>query len=57
MCACIGSFTLALLTRTLGWSLDECEVLMAGVRREFCDPENHLITVFHFVYGKKPPQT
>ena len=54
MCACLESFTLALLTRILGWSYEECQVLMAGIRSEFRDPKTHLYTVFHFVYGEKP---
>jgi hypothetical protein len=54
MCLCLESFTLALLTRVLGWTVDECQILLAGVRSEFRNPKNHLLTVFHFVYGRKP---
>ncbi len=53
MCACVEPFTLALLTRILGWSNDECQVLMAGVRRDFRNKANHLYANFHFVYGRK----
>ena len=54
MCVCLESFTLALLTRVLGWSYEECQILMACVRAEFRDPKNHLYTLKHFVYGRKP---
>lgn len=50
----IEAFTLAPLTRIMGWSVEEVQILMAGVRSEFKNPKNHLLTVFHFVYGRKP---
>lgn len=54
MIACVEAFTLAPLTRILGWRMEEAQVLMAGVRNEFKDPKLHLLTIFHFVYGRKP---
>ncbi|KXT06715.1 hypothetical protein AC578_8536 [Pseudocercospora eumusae] len=54
MIMCVEAFTLAPLTRVLGWTMDEAQVLMAGVRNEFRDPKIHLLTIFHFVYGRKP---
>jgi len=51
---CVESFTLGLLGRVMGWSNDECQVLMAEVRRELRDPKLRLYTVFHFVIGRRP---
>lgn len=50
----VESFTLAIFTRVLGWSAEETEVLMAGVRSEFKDRKNHLYSLIHFVSGRKP---
>jgi len=50
----VESFTLGFLSRVNGWSNDECQVLMAEVRREMRDPENHLYNVFHCVIGRRP---
>lgn len=50
----IESFTLAPLTRIMGWSVEEVQVLIAGVRAELKNPKNHLLTIFHFAYGRKP---
>lgn len=54
MIACVEAFTLAPLTRVLGWRAEEAQVLMAGVRAEFSNPKLHLLTIFHYVYGRKP---
>lgn len=53
----VEPFTLALFTRTLGWSREKTEVLMAGVRADFTNSKNHLYSYFHFVYGRKPETT
>jgi len=50
----VESFTPGFLSRVNGWSNDECQVLMAEVRREMRDPENHLYNVFHSVIGRRP---
>ena len=50
-------FTLAIFTRTLGWSNEEAQALMAGVRNELKDRRNHLYALVHFVYGRKPGKT
>jgi len=55
MILCVEAFTLALFTRVLNWSLDECQIIMAEVKTEFRNPKNHLISYFHFIYGRKPP--
>ena len=54
MYLCVEPFTVAPLTRVLGWSVDECQVLMAAVRKEMRDAKNHFYTVFHYVQGRKP---
>jgi len=54
ICASVEPFVLALLTRFLGWSNDECQVLMAGTRRDLRNKQNHLYYNIHFVYGRKP---
>lgn len=55
MIMCVEAFTLALFTRVLGWSREECDIIMALVTSEFRNPRNHLISYFHFCYGQKPP--
>jgi hypothetical protein len=54
MLEAVAPFTLALFTRTLGWSREETEVLMAGVRSDLRNRNNHIYSYFHFVYGRKP---
>ncbi|KAF2207818.1 hypothetical protein CERZMDRAFT_102084 [Cercospora zeae-maydis SCOH1-5] len=54
MISCVEAFTLAPLTRILGWSKDEAQALMAGVQNEFKDAKLHLLTIFHYVYGRRP---
>jgi hypothetical protein len=50
----VASFTPGLLGRVFGWSNDECQVLMAEVRRELRDPTLRLYATYRFVYGKRP---
>lgn len=50
----LKSFSLAALTRIMNCSVEEVTILLAGVRSEFKNPKNRLMTIFHFVYGKKP---
>ena len=54
MVASVEPFTLALLTRVLGWSKDQTQTLMAGAKDDFRNRKNHLYTASHFVYGRKP---
>lgn len=56
MIACVEPFTMAIFTRVLGWSLEETQVIMANVRKEMRDPKNHLLTIFHYTYGRKPTE-
>ncbi|KAL1968075.1 hypothetical protein VTN77DRAFT_2205 [Rasamsonia byssochlamydoides] len=50
----VGTYTLALFTRVLGWTREEVEVLCAMVRNELKDRSLHLYIKAHFVYGRRP---
>lgn len=54
MLLAIEAFTLALFTRVLHWSYEECQILIAETKKEFRN-EKLLISYFHFIYGQKPP--
>ena len=53
-CDAIDSYTLALFTRVLGWTAEECEVIMANAKSEVRDRKNQLFLNFIFVYGRRP---
>ena len=50
----VEPFTLAVITRSLGWSNERAQAFMAGVRADFRNPKNHLYVIVRFVYGRKP---
>jgi hypothetical protein len=50
----IESYTMALLMRVQGRSLEEVQVLLANARAEIRSKQNHLYTLVHYVYGRKP---
>jgi hypothetical protein len=50
----VEAFTLAMFTRALNWSFEECQILIAETKNEF-RKEKCLISYFHFIYGQKPP--
>jgi hypothetical protein len=51
----LGPYSFALFSRYLGWSRDEIEVLVAGMRREVRDYQTyHLYTKVHIIYGQRP---
>lgn len=54
MLEAVEPFTLAIFTRSLGWSNERAQVLMAGVRNELKDMRNHLYVFVRFIYAKKP---
>ena len=54
MILAVEAFTLALFTRVLNWSFEECQILIAETKNEI-RTENLLISYFHFIYGQKPP--
>lgn len=46
--------TLDMFIRVLGWSKEDVENLVAGVRKEMLNPEVNTFTRGHIVYGRKP---
>lgn len=49
----IESYSLALFTRVLGWSSEEVQVFLAGVRRELVDRSLHIYGKLYFTYGQR----
>ncbi|KAK2813779.1 hypothetical protein FQN50_000177 [Emmonsiellopsis sp. PD_5] len=47
-------YTIAPLSRVLGWSNEEIEVLIAGLRNQIQDKSIHVYARAHFIYGQKP---
>ena len=54
MCQGIEGYSLALLTRYMGWTWLEVQVLLAKVRTDVRDVKNKLYINQHFIYGRKP---
>ncbi|KAJ5371981.1 hypothetical protein N7517_003987 [Penicillium concentricum] len=52
----VESYSLALFTRVLGWSNDDTQIFLAGVRRDIKNPAVHTYCKLHVVYGRKPSQ-
>ncbi|KAJ5124551.1 uncharacterized protein N7515_008376 [Penicillium bovifimosum] len=52
----VESYSLALFTRVLGWSNNDTQVFLAGVRRDLKNPAVHTYCNLHVVYGRKPSQ-
>ncbi|PCH01511.1 Hypothetical protein PENO1_042530 [Penicillium occitanis (nom. inval.)] len=50
----LEAFTLAPFTRVLGWTSEEMQQLMEGVKAELSSAQNHLYVMIHFVHGRKP---
>ncbi|KAJ5817017.1 hypothetical protein N7447_009250 [Penicillium robsamsonii] len=50
----VESYSLALFTRVLGWSNNDTQVFLAGVRRDIKNPAVHTYCKLHVVYGRKP---
>jgi hypothetical protein len=46
--------SLAYFTRVLGYTIEQTQVIMEGVKREIQDPSLHLYHVIYIVYGRKP---
>ena len=45
-CNAIDSYTIALFTRVLGWTAEECKVLMDAAKKEVRNPKNQLYINF-----------
>ncbi|KAJ5463297.1 hypothetical protein N7475_008241 [Penicillium sp. IBT 31633x] len=52
----VESYSLALFTRVLGWSNNDTQVFLAGVRKDLKNPAVHTYCNLHVVYGRKPSQ-
>ncbi|KAI9800693.1 MAG: hypothetical protein M1825_004015 [Sarcosagium campestre] len=50
----MSAFSTAIYTRLLGWSVEELEVLFAGVRSDINNKKVHAYFPIYVVYGKKP---
>ncbi|PKS04900.1 hypothetical protein jhhlp_008265 [Lomentospora prolificans] len=48
------SMSLALLTRGLGWNVDEVRVFMALLRKDFANKRMHAYWNFYAIHGRKP---
>jgi SAM-dependent methyltransferase len=50
----IEPYTLGFIGKVLGWSEEECRVLIAKVVNDVRDRAIHMYIKFYFVYGRKP---
>lgn len=50
----IPTFTIAYYTRVLGYTMEETEIAMMGIRKEFLDRYLHLYLNFHVIRGRRP---
>jgi hypothetical protein len=49
----VEPYSLSLYTNVLGYSREQAEVVMAGVRKDLQNPDLHMYVNFHFTYGRK----
>jgi len=58
MTEAVNSFTPATFSRVLGYSPEQIQILMAGVKSEFANyRKHHLYVAYHFIWGRKPITT
>ncbi|EER23068.1 hypothetical protein D8B26_004369 [Coccidioides posadasii str. Silveira] len=50
----VEAYSLGFLGKVLGWSKDECRVLISKTNAELRDRKNNLYVRLHIVYGRKP---
>lgn len=53
MLEAVEAYTLALMTRVGGWSADQVQVFLSGVRKEMMDRKIHMYAKVYLVYGQK----
>jgi hypothetical protein len=53
MLEAVEPLSLVFFARVLGYTLEQVQVIMEGVRGEMSNPKLHLYIAFHFVYGRK----
>ncbi|KAL4908790.1 hypothetical protein BDW74DRAFT_145339 [Aspergillus multicolor] len=53
MLEALDAYSLALMTRFLGWTVEEVQVLLRAVRKELLDRTLHVYSRLYVVYGRK----
>ncbi|KAL2807746.1 S-adenosyl-L-methionine-dependent methyltransferase [Aspergillus granulosus] len=53
MLEALEAYSLALMTRFLGWSVAEVQLLLSGVRRELLDRKLHIYSKMYVLYGQR----
>lgn len=53
----MSGLSLALFTRGLGWTAEDVEIFLAGVRKDMKDVRMHTYYCVITVYGQKPYDT
>lgn len=53
MLEALEAYSLALCTRYLGWSVEQVQLLLIGVRKELKDLSLHNYSKLYVVYGQK----
>lgn len=53
MIEAMEAYSMALMTRVLGWRSEEVVVFLADVRKELLNRKIHMYGKLHFVYGQK----
>ncbi|KAL4795164.1 hypothetical protein BDV19DRAFT_389563 [Aspergillus venezuelensis] len=53
MLEALEAYSLALMTRFLGWSVENAQVLLKGVQKELTDRTLHIYSRVYVVYGQK----
>ena len=51
----IEPYTFGFIGKVLGWSEQECRVLIAQVTNDVRRKDVHMYIKFYFVHGRKPP--
>ncbi|KAL2870374.1 class I SAM-dependent methyltransferase [Aspergillus lucknowensis] len=53
MLEALEAYSLALMTRFLGWTVEDVQVLLVGVRKEVTDRTLHIYSRLYVVYGQR----
>lgn len=53
MIEAMEAYSMALMTRVLGWRSEEVTAFLADVRKELLDRKIHMYGKLYFVYGQK----
>jgi len=52
----VEGWTVALLTRVLGWSAEKVQIHLDGVKKDYRDPSIHSYMTAYVVYGQRPKE-